>query len=209
MNESGVYLPPPNPHRLEGITFVEVTGAVDVHDMDVDTNLSLSSGAEYLPGQSISHRSSTTPVLPPMSSMSPAAGKHDWPSILVIDDSSSIRRTWVGMMKKKGYEVIECENGEQGFGAMKAKVFSFVVIDMQMPLMDGVQTTTSIREHERLKGKTGKDQQVIVFCSGGMGAELEQKAKSAGADIVGPKPSPVAQLFEEAIRLRGILDSSD
>ena len=61
----------------------------------------------------------------------------------------------------------------------------------------------------RLKGKTGKDQQVIVFCSGGMGAELEQKAKSAGADIVGPKPSPVAQLYEEAIRLRGILDTRD
>ncbi len=66
--------------------------------------------------------------------------------ILVADDSRLTRRLIVGALKKAGHEVREAADGAEGFEAFQADCPDFIFSDLLMPVMDGFEFATAVRE---------------------------------------------------------------
>ena len=71
--------------------------------------------------------------------------------VLVVEDNIVNQKVAQGMLKKIGVTDIEvCENGVDAIVAMERSKFDVVLMDVQMPVMDGYETTRKIREQEAL-----------------------------------------------------------
>jgi PAS domain S-box-containing protein len=66
-------------------------------------------------------------------------------SILVVDDDETTRLHLLRSLEKQGMEVQTAENGQQALAALPRKDFDCILMDIQMPVMDGVEATTQIR----------------------------------------------------------------
>jgi two-component system cell cycle response regulator DivK len=68
--------------------------------------------------------------------------------ILIIDDNAMNRKLFRFLLKKAGYDVFEAENGRQGAERAKEIIPGLILMDIQMPDMDGIATLKVIRETE-------------------------------------------------------------
>jgi CheY-like chemotaxis protein len=72
--------------------------------------------------------------------------------ILVAEDNEINRRLVARILEKQGHDVSYAENGEDVLAALDRESFDLILMDVQMPGMDGLDATVSIRERERSKG---------------------------------------------------------
>jgi CheY-like chemotaxis protein len=70
-------------------------------------------------------------------------------NILVVDDVSSIRKTTKKLLEKSGFNVVISENGAEAVKKMNEGQFDVVLMDLQMPVMDGIEAMKAIRKKER------------------------------------------------------------
>lgn len=68
--------------------------------------------------------------------------------ILVVDDSFSVRRFVQTTFEQHGYDVDVAQNGWQAFAQMQSRIYDFVFLDIEMPVMNGYRCTQAIREWE-------------------------------------------------------------
>lgn len=74
------------------------------------------------------------------------------PTILVVDDFDDTRwllRTW---LERRGFRVIEAENGREAITEAQAGAPDLIIMDLEMPEMDGLAATRQIRELANLAG---------------------------------------------------------
>jgi CheY-like chemotaxis protein len=64
--------------------------------------------------------------------------------ILVIDDDALVREMVRAMLEEAGYEVVEAADGREGERAFKAGEFHLVIVDIFMPVQDGLETIFAI-----------------------------------------------------------------
>lgn len=64
---------------------------------------------------------------------------------LIVDDSSSIRMVLRMTLENAGYEVIEATNGQEALNTASKQHIDFVITDINMPGMDGVELVRSLR----------------------------------------------------------------
>ena len=64
--------------------------------------------------------------------------------ILVIDDEELIIKSLSKLLEKNGYEVFIAKNGQDAIAMTEEEIFDFIVADIRMPGMNGVETTKSI-----------------------------------------------------------------
>ncbi len=90
-------------------------------------------------------------------------------SVLVVDDTPSVRK----LMKRylKGHSVEVAVNGAEGLGKMKEKYFDVVLLDLLMPVMDGVECLRRFRAWERYSRQDGVHQ--FVYCVSATSVELD------------------------------------
>ncbi len=69
-------------------------------------------------------------------------------SILVIDDNDTMRDGMAVTVKKMGHEVAACASGADGIAAYQKKRFDFVITDLKMAPVDGLEVLRRIREHD-------------------------------------------------------------
>lgn len=112
-------------------------------------------------------------------------------TILVVDDTPSVRKVMKRHLKDHRVEV--AVNGADGLAKMKEKKFDMVLLDMMMPVLDGLGCLTLFREWER--SNRPRDDHQLVFCVSATSVELD-----LGFD--GSFPKPV-----DTKRLRAILQS--
>lgn len=72
---------------------------------------------------------------------------------LIVDDFSTMRRIIRGLLKEAGFiEADEAEDGQVGLQKLYASHFDFVISDINMPNMDGLQMLENMKQDEKLKG---------------------------------------------------------
>lgn len=96
-------------------------------------------------------------------------------SILVVDDTRSMRKMVAAVLQGAGYSVEEAGDGDEALEKAKTKVFDLVVTDHNMPRMDGVTLVRSLR------AIADYDNVAIIVLSTETGAELKAKGREAGA----------------------------
>lgn len=108
--------------------------------------------------------------------------------ILVIDDNYKHRVLFKDILTYHGYDVIEAGNGEEGINKAKEHRPDLIIMDMQMPGMDGF-TTTGILKND----PDTKDIKIIGVTSFAMVGDRE-KVIGAGADEYISKPVNTREL---------------
>ena len=117
-------------------------------------------------------------------------------TILIVDDSSSLRTVVKMALQRAGYEVVEAADGVQGLAALEAagKVH-LIVSDVNMPNMDGITFVTHVKQHARHKFTP-----VIMLTTEGQDAKKEQ-GRAAGAKAWIVKPFNPPQLLDAVSKL--------
>ena len=73
--------------------------------------------------------------------------------ILLTEDNKVNQKMAVSLLKKQGHEVAVAGNGKEALDKLKDDTFDLVLMDVQMPVMDGFEATAAIREGERRSGR--------------------------------------------------------
>ncbi|MGH9716687.1 MAG: response regulator, partial [Candidatus Acidiferrales bacterium] len=112
--------------------------------------------------------------------------------ILLAEDNAVDRTLAVRLLEKRGYTVKTVETGSAVLDTLAHEPFDVVLMDIQMPEMDGLQATVSIREHERI---TGRHLPIIAMTAYAMSGDKE-RCLAAGMDRYVPKPLNVQHLYQ-------------
>jgi two-component system, sensor histidine kinase and response regulator len=105
--------------------------------------------------------------------------------ILLVDDSQ-VNRLLIHIYLKNGeYELEDAENGEIALAKLKAEKYDVVLMDMQMPIMDGLEATRKVREWERERGLSRTP---ILALTASALEEDARRASDAGVDAHITKP---------------------
>jgi PAS domain S-box-containing protein len=108
-------------------------------------------------------------------------------SILVVDDAPDIRSLISFLLKRVGAKVDFAENGLEGYRMALSKCYDMVLMDIQMPLMDGYTATMKLREQ-------GYRRPIIALTAHAM-TESRKKCLSVGCTGHLPKPINPSQLM--------------
>ena len=110
--------------------------------------------------------------------------------ILLAEDSIPNQKLAVGLLTKWGHTLTVTGNGREAVAAWEAQPFDLILMDIQMPEMDGLQATKLIRESERV---TGRHIAIIAMTAHAMKGDREE-CLAAGMDAYVPKPICVHEL---------------
>ena len=114
----------------------------------------------------------------------------------MADDSQDNRALIRAYLKKTPYRLEEAEDGQQAIERFIAGTFDLVLMDMQMPVVDGYEATTTIRGWER---ENNRRHTPIVALTASALEEAAHRTKAAGCDAHVTKPVKKSTLFN-AIR---------
>ena len=99
--------------------------------------------------------------------------------VLVVDDHPGNRQVIELILGSVGADLVSVENGALAVDAYKAEPFDAVLMDLQMPVMDGFTAISLIREHEK---QTGAPRTPIIVVSANVQGEHLTASAEAGAD---------------------------
>jgi two-component system, chemotaxis family, chemotaxis protein CheY len=67
-------------------------------------------------------------------------------TVLIVDDSACVRRQLRRALEGDGYAVVEAENGQRGIDAISDGPVDLMIVDVNMPVMDGLEMIGKVRE---------------------------------------------------------------
>ena len=112
--------------------------------------------------------------------------------ILLVEDNAVNRLVATRLLQKGGYEVVVAENGREAVDLAQRGGIQLVLMDVQMPEMDGFEATHAIRARER---ETGAHLPIVAMTAHAMKGDRE-RCLAAGMDDYLTKPIRSAELFE-------------
>jgi two-component system, cell cycle response regulator DivK len=120
-------------------------------------------------------------------------------TILVVEDQDDLRRILALALKSAGFNVVEAANGAVGVAKALSEKPDLILMDIQLPVLDGYEAIRQIRAAEGMEAIP-----IIAVSSFAMKGD-EEKARAAGCDTYVTKPYSPMQLLG---RVRQILDKS-
>ncbi|WP_427791814.1 ATP-binding protein [Brevundimonas diminuta] len=116
--------------------------------------------------------------------------------VLLADDHPVNRKVVEVMLEPLGVELTTVDDGAQAVAAFRAGGFDLVLMDMQMPVMDGLTATMEIRAHEQ---RTGAARTPILMLTANAMSEHVEASRRAGADGHLTKPLSVTSLTQAVV----------
>lgn len=112
-------------------------------------------------------------------------------NILLAEDNPINQKLAIKLLEKWGHQITTVSNGKQALAVLENQSFDLVLMDVQMPEMDGLEATRAIREKEKL---TGKHLPIIAMTAHAMKGDKEH-CLTAGMDDYLSKPIQVEELL--------------
>jgi two-component system cell cycle response regulator DivK len=109
--------------------------------------------------------------------------------ILVVEDQEDLRSVLRTLLTGSGYEMIEAADGEEGVAKAKAERPDLILMDIQMPMLDGYEATRQIKADADLARTP-----IIAVSSFAMKGD-EEKARASGCNSYVTKPYSPMQLL--------------
>ena len=120
-------------------------------------------------------------------------------NILLVEDVDINQKVATKFLEKQGHRVVVANNGREGFERWEQEVFDIVFMDVQMPEMDGYQTTAAIRAKEQ---GSGRHTPISAMTAYAMKGDAE-KCLDSGMDAYITKPIKVEELLMTIEKLVG------
>ncbi len=111
--------------------------------------------------------------------------------VLLVEDNVVNQKVGQRFLERLGCEVVLAENGQEAVDAWKAGKFRLVLMDVQMPVMDGYTATRTIRDLEKGRGRTP----IVALTANAMTGQLE-RCLQCGMDGLLTKPLEPPRLEE-------------
>jgi len=118
-------------------------------------------------------------------------------NILLAEDNLLNQKIAAKLLGKKGWLVTIAQNGQEVLNQLKEKSFDVILMDVQMPIFDGLETTKIIRRKEQ---ETTGHIPIIAMTARAM-AEDEKKCLDAGMDAYISKPIDAAKVYDTIERM--------
>jgi two-component system, sensor histidine kinase and response regulator len=118
--------------------------------------------------------------------------------ILLAEDNPVNQKLAITLLQKRGHAVIPTGNGKEAIAALERENFDLVLMDVQMPVMDGFEAIRSIRAAEKT---TGAHIPIVALTAHAMKGDRE-KCLAVGADDYVSKPIRTADLLAAMDRAR-------
>ena len=113
-------------------------------------------------------------------------------NILVVEDEKGIRDAITIYLKNQGYHVYEAENGAQGLEMVENHTIHLAIVDIMMPVMNGLIAAKTIRGMER---KDAAEIPIIAMTANAFSDDIEQ-SREAGMNEHLSKPLDEQKLVE-------------
>jgi signal transduction histidine kinase/CheY-like chemotaxis protein len=120
-------------------------------------------------------------------------------SILLAEDNAMNKKLATKLLEKRGHIIHSVSNGREALEALEQAHFDVILMDVQMPVMDGWMATQAIRERER---GTGEHIPIVALTAHAMKHDQEQ-CLAAGMDGFLSKPFQPAELYRVVEELAG------
>ena len=119
--------------------------------------------------------------------------------VLIVEDSPAMRQLIrFALNKVEGLEVLEANDGVDGLSKLTGKKFDLLIVDINMPIMDGLKLIDMVR-------KNAEHQDVpILIITTESAEEDRQRAMALGVNEYLTKPVQSGQIVESAKKLLGI-----
>ncbi len=118
--------------------------------------------------------------------------------ILIVEDNEKNRKLVRDTLQYKGYETLEAETGEDGVRLAKERRPALVLMDIQLPGIDGIRALGQLRADPATRGIP------VIAITASVMAQDRQKIMAAGFDGYQSKPISVKELLET---IRKVLDA--
>ncbi len=113
----------------------------------------------------------------------------DRPIVMVVDDSLTVRKVTGKHLQKRGLEVMVAKDGIDAVEQLRDRIPDLMLVDIEMPRMDGYELTSRVRSDSRLKHIP------IIMITSRSGSKHRQRAFDLGVDMYMSKPYQEEELF--------------
>jgi PAS domain S-box-containing protein len=120
--------------------------------------------------------------------------------VLLTEDNVINQKLAIGVLSKYGHDVTVANDGQEAVEALEVDEFDVVLMDVQMPVMDGFEATRIIRARDR---EAGRRTPIIAMTAHAMKGDRE-KCLAAGMDEYIAKPIRIAVLREKLAMVLGV-----
>lgn len=120
--------------------------------------------------------------------------------VLVVEDSPTSLKLMARMIQRLGHHVMTATNGVDALDLLQNENFDIVLMDINMPLMNGLEASHEFRKLEKRNRASGRPYQKIIAMSGDISNTLFTEVTNAGFDAFIPKPL-TEERFHEVLRL--------
>jgi chemosensory pili system protein ChpA (sensor histidine kinase/response regulator) len=116
-------------------------------------------------------------------------------SIMVVDDSITVRRVTTRLLERNGINVITAKDGVEALAQLQESIPDIMLLDIEMPRMDGFELATHMRNDRRLMHIP------VIMITSRMGYKHKQRAMEIGVDRYLGKPYQEHDLLDNIYRL--------
>ncbi|TOP90262.1 ATP-binding response regulator [Vibrio parahaemolyticus] len=113
-------------------------------------------------------------------------------TIMVVDDNESLRKFTAMLLEKQGFEVVQKEDGQQALDTLEKENIDLILMDIEMPIMDGVEASRRIRNSEKPYASVP-----IIAHTGDSSLVTLDKIGSSGMSDFIVKPADKNRLFDK------------
>lgn len=117
--------------------------------------------------------------------------------VLLVEDNFVNQQLMIALLKRKQHQIVVAQNGKEALDILERQAFDVVLMDVQMPVMDGLEAARQIRQREK---QTGGHIPIIAMTANTMPQD-QQMCIQAGMDDYVSKPIEISKLFAALERI--------